>query len=93
MGALIDYAICSVPYCGKLTTPNPCTHGMKGGKGGLTRDNYIIYDLVAGVNFFETSALDEEPADPDAFAPDDVMAPHMAQFSRDDIWRTGLEAA
>lgn len=90
MGALIDYAECSVPYCNKVTTPTPCEH-TRGGKGKLTRDGYLIYDKVRGVNFFETSVLDEEPADPDAFAPDDVYAPHMANW-RDQIWATGLEA-
>lgn len=91
MGALIDYAVCSVPYCNRTTTPTPCEH-VRSGKGRMTRDGYIIYDKVMGVNFFETSVLTEEPADPDAFAPDDVHAPHIKGWAKDELWATGLEA-
>jgi len=78
MGALIDYAVCSLPWCQKVTTPTPCEH-VAAGKGRMVR-GYICYDNVYGVNFIETSVLDEEPADPDA-------------WETEAIWSVGLEAA
>jgi hypothetical protein len=102
MGALIDYAVCSVPSCGKVTTPRPCEH-IAGGKGRLSRDGYVCYDYVCGVNFFETSSLSEEPADSDAFAADGVLNVNSIQAStasagkskkyrKDNLWIVGLEA-
>jgi len=78
MGALVDYALCSLPWCGKVTTPQPCEH-VAAGKGRVAR-GHIVYDRVYGVNFIETSVLDEEPADPDA-------------WETDAIWSVGTEAA
>lgn len=78
MGALIDYALCSIPGCGKVTTPKPCEH-IAPGKGRVVR-GYIAYDRVYGVNYIETSNLGEEPADPDA-------------WETEAIWHTGREAA
>lgn len=99
MGALIDYAMCSVPSCGKVTTPKPCEH-IAGGKGRISRDNYVCFDYVCGANFFETSCLDEEPADPDAFSPDGVLSAQNVpavtgsvskKKGKSSLWITGLE--
>lgn len=78
MGALVDYATCSLPWCGRVTTPRPCEH-VALGKGKVIRGQ-VVFDIVRGVNFLETSVLDEEPADPDA-------------WERDAIWSVGVEAA
>lgn len=78
MGALIDYAVCSLPSCARVTTPNPCPH-VAAGKGRVVH-GYVVYDRVYGVNYIETSNLGEEPADPDA-------------WETEDIWQVGREAA
>lgn len=78
MGAMIDYAVCSIPSCRRITTPKPCPH-IAAGKGTVINGN-IAYDEVYGCNFVETSNLGKEPADPDA-------------FEKDAIWSMGREAA
>jgi len=85
MGAWIDHAFCSV--CHNDNMRQKCTHRQRG-KGSISADGRLVYDCVAGVNFFETSVLDEEPADPDAWAPDGVWAPHL----QPNIWASSLEA-
>jgi len=70
MGALIDYALCSI--CGNVTTPKPCSH-VAAGKGKVLR-GALVYDRVYGVNYVETSNLGEEPADPDAWEEDAIWS-------------------
>ncbi len=63
MGALASYVACSV--CGKMYDGNPknaCAHIQKVGKGNLTDDSRLVYDQCFGVNFCETSSV-EDPAD------------------------------
>ena len=71
MGALLGYAQCSI--CDSVTTPKPCTHLANKGKGRVI-NGQLAYDQVHEINFFETSSLDEEPADPDAWEPDRIWS-------------------
>lgn len=80
MGGLVDYAVCSVPTCGAITTPRPCVHLANGGKGSV-HSGYLVFEFCHGVNFIESSVLDEEPADIDAWEPDRVWAPNNSAIA------------
>jgi len=61
MGALVSYTLCSV--CKKLSSgPRPCEHYARYGKGGVTPEGKLVYDLCYDVNFIENSSV-ADPAD------------------------------
>ncbi len=64
MGALVQNFVCS--NCGKVEViKNPC-RCMAMGKGSVV-DGRLVYQLCAGVQFFEQSSV-EDPADPTALS-------------------------
>jgi len=64
MGALVQNFVCS--NCGKVeTVKNPC-RCMAMGKGSII-DGRLVYQLCAGVQYFEQSSV-SDPADPTAIS-------------------------
>jgi hypothetical protein len=69
MGATVNNFICSV--CGKIDNldAHSCEHMRP--PGGIWGDEKrLAMQLCTGVCYFETSSLDNEPADPTAFSDD-----------------------
>jgi len=64
MGALVQNFVCS--NCGKVETVKMPCRCMAMGKGSIV-DGRLVYQLCAGVQYFEQSSVDD-PADPTALS-------------------------
>jgi len=60
MGCWVDMFRCSV--CG-TDVKNSCMCFDAHGKGGITKNDRLVYQELTGISFFENSVLDKDPAD------------------------------